>query len=415
MGKRAIAVLFTAVILLLGVQVTVFADSEFEYEVSENGEVCVRSYKGDSEKAEIPEKTGDGLVTVILSGSFKGKENLKSIVIPESMERIEENAFEGCINLKEVYFKGSVEKWEGVVRESGGNESFLQADVHFEDTDEEMKETELFEYIINGDKKIVIHKGRSVYPENTKIIFPCKIDDKEVVAIADSAFEGCENLCEIGFENGIKTIGRDAFKNCGELKKISLPDSIEKIGRDAFQNTAFYYNSADGSIYINRWYCGCKGDMSKEIDVLIQRGTKGIADYAFYGNPDIVNVFFTRGIKYIGDSAFEECKSLSGIFFEGTKNEWKEIKMGFGSDDILAKHIRYNATIDTYWTDMYKDLSISLLVIIGILITGLVYCTAKIIVLNRMVSYLDEELSKKPKPRPKKKPPENRQPPKKRN
>ena len=29
--------------------------------------------------------------------------------------------------------------------------------------------------------------------------------------------------------------------------------------------------------------------------------------------------------------------------------------------------------------------------------------------------YLDEELSKKPKPRPKKKPPENRQPPKKRN
>ena len=54
---------------------------------------------------------------------------------------------------------------------------------------------------------------------------------------------------------------------------------------------------------------------------------------------------------------------------------------------------------------------------VGILIVALIYCVAKIIVLNRMVSYLDEELSKKPlpKPRPKRKPAENkRQPPKKR-
>ena len=108
-----------------------------------------------------------------------------------------------------------------------------------------------------------------------------------------------------------------------------------------------------------------------------------------------MNVFFAKGIKYIGDSAFGECKSLSGIFFEGTKSEWKEIKMGFGNDNIIEKNIRYNMTIDNYWADMYKDLSTTLLVIMGILIVALIYCVAKIIVLNRMVSYLDEELSRK--------------------
>ena len=417
MKKRTMAVFFTVVLLLLGVQMTVFADSEFEYEVSESGAVCVKKYKGDSEKAEIPEKTDDGYVTVILSESFKEKENLKSLVIPESMEIIEENAFEGCGNLKDVYFKGSVEKWESIVKESKGNESFLKADVHFESTGEEMKGNEFFEYIVNGDKEVVIRKGRNDYKENTKITFPSKIDEKAVTAIADGAFEGCKNLCEISFENGIKTIGQNAFRNCSELKKISLPDSVEKIGRGAFDNTAFYNKSAEGSIYISKWYCGCKGDMSKEVDVRIQRGTKGIADYSFYGNPNIVNVFFAKGIKYIGDSAFGECKSLSGIFFEGTKSEWKEIKRGFGNDNIIEKNIRYNMTIDNYWADMYKDLSTTLLVIMGILIVALIYCVAKIIVLNRMVSYLDEELSKKPlpKPRPKRKPAENkRQPPKKR-
>ena len=140
-------------------------------------------------------------------------------------------------------------------------------------------------------------------------------------------------------------------------------------------------------------------------------------DHSFYGNTNILNVFLAKGIKYIVDSAFGECKSLSGIFFEGTKSEWKEIKMGFGNDNIIEKDIRYNMTIDNYWADMYKDLSTTLLVIMGILIVALIYCVAKIIVLNRMVSYLDEELSKKPlpKPRSKRKPAANkRQPPKKR-
>ena len=59
------AVLFTVVLLLLGVQMTVFADGEFEYEVSESGAVCVKKYKGDSEKAEILEKTDDGYVRCI--------------------------------------------------------------------------------------------------------------------------------------------------------------------------------------------------------------------------------------------------------------------------------------------------------------------------------------------------------------
>ena len=397
MGKRKIVIFFAVMILVLSLPSVVFADDEFEYQVLE-GAVAVVRYKGGSEKAEIPQQTDDGTVKVILSGAFKESKNLKSVVIPESVVKIEEGAFEGCDDLKDVYFEGSAEVWNGVHAESKGNESFLRANVHFTATGEKICEGEFFKYRISSENEITVYKCKNGYQKDTKITFPSKIDDMAVIGIDEGAFANCVNVSEIRFEEGIRYIDKKAFMNCSDLKKIDLPASLERIGKDAFTETAFYRNSADGSIYIDGWYCVYKGEMPEEADVRIQRNTKGVADFAFYGNKYIVNVFFPKGIGYIGNGAFSDCIRLSEIFFEGGKNEWHKVVIGAGNDNISEKNIRYNTTIDNYSVEVYKGLCITLLIITGVLVAVLVYCIARIVVQNRIISYLDEALNTQPVP-----------------
>ncbi len=53
----------------------------------------------------------DGSVTCIGYGAFARCPDLTSITIPESVTRIEEKAFDGCENLKSIYYGGTKEQW----------------------------------------------------------------------------------------------------------------------------------------------------------------------------------------------------------------------------------------------------------------------------------------------------------------
>ena len=387
MKKRIIVLFILFAVLSLNFQIIVSADSEFEYKVS--GDIVgIAEYKGHSEKVEIPSETDDGKVTVILSGAFKGNKDIKSVVIPESIVKIAEKAFEDCTSLKDVYYSGTAENWDKVSVAESGNDSFAKAELHFQNTSEKVFENEFFRYRVNDGDEITIIKCKSNYDENTKIVFPAFIGDRKVIGIEDGAFENSRNISEIKLDEGIKYIGAKAFMNCQELKKIKLPDSLERIGSNAFTNTKMYNESPDGSIYIDGWYCGYKGDTSKELDIRIQRNAKGIAEFAFYKNEDVENVFFTKGIRYIGSGAFGECRSLSGIFFEGTKKDWSEIKIGSGNESLSESKIRYNMTIDDYSVNVYKGLCTTLLIIIGILVAVLAYCISKITVQKQTISQL---------------------------
>ncbi len=416
MGKRMIA-LCAVLIFVFSFQITVLADGVFDYKVSD-GAAAVEKYKGSSEQVEIPSKTADGKVTVILSGAFRENKEIRSVVIPESIVKIEEKAFEGCENLKDVYYSGTDKSWDKISIEEKGNESFIRAEVHFGKADGSILENEFFRYRIDSGNEITVIKCKTKYAENTKIVFPAWIDDMKVVGIGDGVFENCRNVTEIKLEEGIKYIGAKAFYGCEELKKVKLPGSLERIGSRAFMNTDIYQTCPDGNIYIDGWYCGYKGDTSREIDIRIQRNTRGIADFAFYQNEDVVNVFFPKGIRYIGSGAFSECPRLSGIFFEGSKKDWAEISISSGNDSLSENKIRYNMTIDNYVVNVYKGLCMTLLIIVGILLAVLVYCISKLTVQKRMIDYLikrrnTRSVKKKPsddpqKASPPKKPPVRR-------
>ena len=123
-------------------------------------------------------------VTTIMKYAFL-ESILRSVVIPESIKEIEEDAFCGCRLLKKVNLPS------GITRISSGTffgcESLASINI----------------------------------PEG-------------VTCIEDRAFEGCGHLTSISLPEGLTTIGKRAFLACHWLESVVLPKSLKTLGERAF-------------------------------------------------------------------------------------------------------------------------------------------------------------------------------------
>ena len=68
-----------------------------------------------------------------------------------------------------------------------------------------------------------------------KVIIPRKIDGCPVIAIADHAFAGNEEITEVEMRDGIISIGTEAFYECSNLTSINIPGSVMQMGDYIFQ------------------------------------------------------------------------------------------------------------------------------------------------------------------------------------
>ncbi len=135
--------------------------------------------------------------TEIKYREYYGNEEIKKVIIPNTVTKIGNSAFNECSNLTEVTIPSSVT--------SIGNWAFEQCS------------------------------------NLTKITIP-----SSVTSIGGAAFNGCSNLEEVVFEEGIETltINRNAFSNCTKLNSITLPKSIKEIKADGIlgnKNTRIFH------------------------------------------------------------------------------------------------------------------------------------------------------------------------------
>lgn len=84
-------------------QPTCEAENNDEYESIDapDGGVYLTKYKGNDEDVVIPAQW-KGRPVVGLRGAFKGKTNIKSITIPDSITSISIESFSGCSELTSV-------------------------------------------------------------------------------------------------------------------------------------------------------------------------------------------------------------------------------------------------------------------------------------------------------------------------
>lgn len=154
-------------------------------------------------KVEIPEMVEDLPVVEIATSAFKDNQNIKEVIIPKTVTRICQSAFENCIELEKVTF---------------ASESSLTT--------------------INKNAFRNCAKLKDV-------VIPEKVKTMQY-----GAFMDCKSLTEIVIPSTLKTITQFAFGGCSSLEKVTLPETLKGIEYYAFNDcvkltTITYLGSAE--------------------------------------------------------------------------------------------------------------------------------------------------------------------------
>ena len=239
-------------------------------------------------------------VTKIGNFAFECCGSLTSIVIPNSVTEIGHYAFYSCDSLTSIDIPNSViEIGYGVFEDCPGLTSIVV-------------ESGNPRYDSRNNCNAIIETA-----DNT-LIYGCKntIIPNSVTTIGDYAFSGCHGLTSIDIPDSVTEIGFGAFESCTGLTSIVIPNSVTAIGGDAFNNTAWYKNQPDGMVYAGKVAYKYKGTMPSGTNMTFKEGTLGIAGYAFEDCTRLTSIVIPNSVTSIGDGAFYNCSGLTSIVVE---------------------------------------------------------------------------------------------------
>lgn len=220
------------------------------------------------EGEEITELIIPESVASIGSYAFAGCSNLTSVKIPENVKSIYYNAFNGCSGLTKAEF-ASIESLCNIsFNGSFSNPLYYAHNLYI--NGEEIKDVIIPETVTSignnafegcsGLTSVTIPEGVSSIGDNvfaqcsglTSIIIPesvtsigsstfqdcsglTSISIPDNVTIIDfNTFYGCSGLTSISIPKNVTTIEPQAFKGCSNLTSITIPESVTSIGTDAF-------------------------------------------------------------------------------------------------------------------------------------------------------------------------------------
>ena len=217
----------------------------------------------DPESIRIPKTVNGHTVTAVGTGVFGSYFNLESVFLPDSVQKIENCAFEGCIGLKSLRIPDGVTSIKGSV--------FLNC-------------TNL-----------------------TDVTIP-----SSVTVIESQAFSGCKNLASVSIPAGTFSIGNYTFVGCTGLTSITLPEGLKALGSSAFFGcTGLETVEVPGGIFavIEGTFKNCTGLKT----VCLQEGITVLCADAFAGCGALETIELPESLRTIGSRVFRDCISLKKL------------------------------------------------------------------------------------------------------
>jgi len=141
-----------------------------------------------------------------------------------------------------------------------------------------------------------------------------------VTTIDKQAFRGCSNLESITIPESVTTIGDQAFDNCSSLESITIPESVTAIGDQAFDNCSSLESitipesvTAIGASA----FSGCSNLKSitilGSIEDVIHDSGRGYCDYVFEGCDNVTSVIIGNVDITLPEGLFEKFPNLNSI------------------------------------------------------------------------------------------------------
>ena len=299
-------------------------------------------------------------VTSIGEEAFAYCSGLTSVTIPDRVKRIEEEAFRGCSSLTSVHIS-DIGSWCNVDFKENASNPLSQAHRLYVNG-EEVKDlvipnsvtsirgyafyfcSSLTSVTIPNSVKSVGNSAFGYCEGLTSVTIP-----NSVTSIGNGAFCNCSGLTSITLSDVLSSIGDHAFYGCSSLSSIILPDSLVSIGSSAFEGckkiayvinlskldisaestshgyVAYYarkvYNAdelvgdyafkkSDGEYYLVRY-------IGTDKSIVLPKNYKGnkykIGGYAFYDCDSLTSATIPNSVTSIGGGAFAECSSLVSV------------------------------------------------------------------------------------------------------
>ena len=295
---RVMSLVLAVMMLFSVVSVTAFAaDYTFDYDFTDDTmtDVYVSEFKGTVPSdgvVEIPDTIDGYPVVGIGEQAFANLSSLKKIIVPATVQYIDEDAFKGCVNIIDVEIRNDDEIEVG--------EDVFDSTQWFEDHKQD--------YVISGTT-LIGYKGTD---EIVTIPYNC-------TKIADGVFKGNTYIKTVYIEKELKSIGANAFKDCTSLENVVAGSGVRDItvGENAFEGTPWFNNYPSTFVILGTTLIKYKGTADY---VSIPNVITSVSTGAFYVGDETKNITFKVKVpvtvETFGDDCFYLYDSASKVYPE---------------------------------------------------------------------------------------------------
>lgn len=234
--------------------------------------------------------------------AFDSCEELEAVVVPESVNCIDETAFSNspdvCLYVQEGSYAHRYAQRLGLAHEFSDPDTSALAENNIV--------CGAYTYAVMADDTAVIREYNGT---EELVVIPDELDGYPVTLIASRCFSGNETLQEVIVPQGVRTLGACAFSDCTKLKTVVLPESVAEIGASCFFCCeSLRYIVLPDEIECIGFMCfaGCKS----LVGVFLPSALREIEPMAFSGCRSLERLNLPAHLETVADSAFSGCSAL---------------------------------------------------------------------------------------------------------
>ncbi len=258
--------------------------------------------------------------------AFKNATKLKTVILPDTLQTINENVFLNCTAITEITIPANVTTIKAAAFEG----CTALTKIYFNAKAMSSLVADTFSAAGTAGDGIAVVFGAEVtkVPENL---------------FAHDGAEGksAPKIVSVTFASGsvCKHINGSAFKNCTSLQSISLPSGLQIIYGYAFYNTSL--NAVELPASVTELKSNVFAKCTKLSTVTLSESLTTIGNNCFDGCTALETLKILAKVTQIKSNTFLDCAALTDVYFAGTQTQWKGISFGneYANPCKYAKHL----------------------------------------------------------------------------